>query len=60
MNDEREELVPSGDGQINIRDAWQVLWWCRSLNITKTQLETAIEAVGNDPEVVRRYVINKH
>ncbi len=60
MNDEREGLAPSGDDRINIRDAWQVLWWCRSLNITKTQLEAAIDEVGSEPEDVRRYISSKH
>lgn len=57
MNDEREALVPSEDERINTKDAWQVLLWCRNLNITKTQLEIAIAAVGDDPEDVKRYFI---
>lgn len=40
-------VVQPEDWTINVQDAWQVLWWCRYLGITKTQLETAIGSVGN-------------
>jgi hypothetical protein len=60
MNDERETLSPSEKERIDVKDAWQVLWWCRSLNITKTQLEIAIEAVGDEPDNIRQFISHNH
>jgi hypothetical protein len=60
MNDEREALRPSENDRIDVKDAWQVLWWCRSLNITKTQLEIAIDAVGDDPDSIMQYFSRNH
>jgi hypothetical protein len=56
MNDEHYLPTSSEDERIDTRDSWQVLWWCRTLNITKTQLEDAINAVGNEPGDVKRYL----
>ncbi len=47
MANEQNQMVQPEDWRINVNDAWQVLWWCRSLGITKTQLEKAISTVGN-------------
>lgn len=38
--------VQPDEWKINMNDAWQVLWWCRYLGLTKSQLEQAINAVG--------------
>lgn len=38
--------VQPDEWKINMHDAWQVLWWCRYLGLTKSQLEMAINAVG--------------
>jgi hypothetical protein len=38
--------VRPDEWKINMNDAWQVLWWCRYLGLTKSQLELAINAVG--------------
>ncbi len=42
--------------RINMSDAWQVLWWCRYLGLTKTQLEHAIQHSGPVIADVRRYL----
>jgi hypothetical protein len=55
MNDEHKPSA-SENNQIDVSDAWQVLWWCRVFNITKSQLESAVAAVGNEPEDVRRFI----
>ena len=38
--------IQPDEWKINMNDAWQVLWWCRYLGLTKSQLEMAINAVG--------------
>jgi hypothetical protein len=60
MNDELEALSPLENERIDVKDAWQVLWWCRSLNITKTQLELAIDAVGDEPDCIMQYFSHNH
>jgi len=48
------------DREINMIDAWQVLWWCSYLSVTKTQLEQAIIAAGPVVVDLRQYLGSKH
>ena len=57
---EQESLSPPAEDQIDVKDSWQVLWWCRILNITKTQLETAVDAVGCEPKDIRHYLFQRN
>jgi hypothetical protein len=54
-NDQLQFLQPD-DWRINVKDAWQVLWWCRHLAITKNQLEDAVASVGCSVADIRRYL----
>jgi hypothetical protein len=47
MANETLQLGQQENWTINVQDAWEVLWFCRSLGITKSQLEGAINAVGS-------------
>jgi hypothetical protein len=60
MNEEFEELSQAEDEGIDINDPWQVLLLCRSLNVTKSQLEAAVRAVGNDSQDIRHYLLDQH
>jgi len=40
-------MIQPDDCRINMSDPWQVLWWSRNLGLTKTELETAIQASGD-------------
>jgi hypothetical protein len=44
------------DWRLDVSDAWQVLWWCRYLAITKSQLEAAINVVGNKIGDIQQYL----
>jgi hypothetical protein len=46
MTNENYSAVQPDEWKINMSDAWQVLWWCRYLGLTKSQLEMAVSAVG--------------
>ena len=46
MADDTQTMMQPDDWKINMSDSWQVLWWCRYLGITKTQLEAAINVAG--------------
>ena len=39
-------MVQPDEWKINMSDAWQVLWWCRYLGLTKSQLEMVVNIVG--------------
>jgi hypothetical protein len=41
---------------IDMSDTWLVLWWCRQLGLTKSQLEQAIRAAGNTIADVKQYL----
>ena len=49
-------MMQPEDWRINVNDSWQVLWWCRSFGITKSQLEKAIGSVGNVVIDVRHHL----
>ena len=58
-NDNSTIMQPE-DLKINMGDAWQVLWWCRYLSLTKSQLESAIHAVGTAIVDIKRYIVRLH
>ena len=43
------------DWNINVEDAWEVLWFCRTLDITKNQFESAINTVGTTVTDIRQH-----
>ena len=55
MTDHNEAILRLADWEINMNDAWQVLWCTRYLNVTKSQLETAVNAVGPVLADIRMY-----
>ena len=44
------------DWKIDMQDAWLVLWWCRQLGLTKSQLEYAVSVAGPLIEDIRNFV----
>ena len=52
---EAKNFVVADDwSTINVKDAWQVLFWCNTLGISKTEFEKAVDQVGNDVSKVRQ------
>ena len=60
MPNETIQTAQPEEWRINVNDAWQVLWWCRYLGITKTQLEGAIETVGTAVGDIKQYLAVQH
>lgn len=56
MANEQLQFLQPEDWKINVKDAWQVLWWCRHLGITKNQMEEAIASVGSSVADIKRYL----
>jgi len=48
-----------GDWKIDMQDAWLVLWWCRQLGLTKSQLEHAVSVAGPLIDNIRNYVASE-
>jgi len=42
--------------KINVRDAWELRWWCRQFGCTEAQLKQAIEAIGAIAGNVRKHL----
>ena len=40
----------------DVRDAWELRWWCRKFGCTGTQLKAAIDAIGAIAGNVRKYL----
>lgn len=56
MPNEQLQFLQAEEWKINVKDAWQVLWWCRHLGITKNQMEEAVASVGSNVADVKRYL----
>ena len=55
INDTQAMMQPD-EWKINMNDAWQVLWWCRYLGLTKSQLEQAIVSAGPVIVDLKQYI----
>ncbi len=47
---------PHDVSRINIREPWEVNWWCNELHCSKLQLETTVRIVGTSVEAVKRHL----
>jgi hypothetical protein len=55
-NDSTQATLAPEEWSIDMDDSWLVLWWCRQLGLTKSQLEHAVRAVGNSIVEVKDYL----
>lgn len=46
--------------KIDVRDAWELRWWCRQFGCTEAQLKAAIDAIGAIAGNVRKYLAREH
>ena len=56
MTDNLKKRRPQDARRINIREPWEVKWWCDELNVSRAQLEAAVQAVGTSVGAVRRHL----
>ena len=45
---------------INIKEAWDVNFWCDELNLKAEELKEIVKEVGPFPHDVRLYITKKH
>jgi hypothetical protein len=60
MANDTQAMMQPDDWKINMSDAWQVLWWCRYLGVTKTQLEQAITVAGPVIVDLKQHFVTEH
>jgi hypothetical protein len=41
---------------INVKEPWEVNWWCKKLQCTEIELMHAVKAVGNSSTKVNDYL----
>jgi hypothetical protein len=46
MTDDRSNKGPADRARINIREPYEVRYWCEKLGCTKARLEVAVQTVG--------------
>lgn len=56
MADDLTKRKPLDASRINVHQEYEVNWWCYELKVTKSQLITAVNAVGTSAATVRKYL----
>jgi len=56
MPDNLSNKGPQDDSKINIHQEWEVDYWTKKLNCTRSQLIAAVKAVGVQVTSVRRHL----
>ena len=46
--------TPSDTSRVNLREEWEVQWWCSRLSCTEVALRTTVDKVGPSAESVER------
>lgn len=55
MADDRSKKGPEDRSKISTSEDWEVRYWCDVLDVTKEELVSAVRAVGNGVDDVKRY-----
>lgn len=56
MSDDKTKRRPQDASKINIHEPYEVNYWTAKWNITKSQLVTAVKAVGVSSSAVARHL----
>jgi hypothetical protein len=55
MTDNLNKKRPQDSSKVNVHEPWEVNYWCKEFNCTKSELETAVKKVGVSATLVRKY-----
>jgi hypothetical protein len=47
MSDNSKERVPADRAAVNLREQWEVTYWCQKFGRTQLELELAIKETGS-------------
>lgn len=56
MADNLQKKGPQDSIRINVNEAWEVRYWCRTFGCTETVLRKAVKEVGVSVSKVRAYL----
>ncbi len=56
MSDDLDRKGPEDPKKINVNQAWEVSYWCKTLGLTKSELIAAVKAVGVMVVNVKAYI----
>ena len=56
MADDLKKRGPADAKRINVNETWEVVYWCKEFGCTAPELEEAVQIVGVNAEVVRKYI----
>lgn len=56
MPDDKKKTHPQDANRINISEDYEVSYWCKKFDCTKSELVAAVKAVGTSAAAVRKYL----
>jgi hypothetical protein len=56
MSDDLTKRKPLDSSRININEPYEVNYWCAEFGVTKSQLLSAVKAVGTSVSSVRKHL----
>ena len=56
MADNLDKKRPHDASKVNVHESWEVTYWTKKFNVSKTQLEEAVKAVGTSAEAIKRHL----
>jgi hypothetical protein len=56
MSDDLTKKKPLDSSRINIKEPYEVNYWCHALSVTKAQLIAAVNAVGTSAALVKKHL----
>lgn len=56
MSDDLKKTKPHDASRVNLNEIWEVTYWCKKFNCTKSELINAVKSVGTSVEKVRMFL----
>ena len=56
MPDNLKIKQPQDPRKINVHEAWEVTYWCKTLGVSEAQLKAAVQKVGVMTADVKKYL----
>ncbi len=56
MSDNLKKTRPQDASRVNVNESWEVTYWCKKFDCTKSELINAVKSVGTSAEKVGKYL----
>jgi hypothetical protein len=60
MADDKKNLGAQDDARINLNESYEVQYWTKTLNVSKSELEEAVKKVGVSVKNVKAYLTDSN